>query len=251
MKHASADLLPLVISLHGRLGDGAAQDKLSHFSTVAAREKFLLALPDGYGRSWADSRGITPAAAAKYDDVLFLSDLIAWFVANHHADPKRVYVSGMSNGGFMTMTAACRLSDKIAAFAVVGATAAVGLDCSGALPTSGMVIMGDEDPLVPIDGGLMEGGKRGRALSAKAALDGWAKTAGCKTYTVGGLTAHTTLGKWEGCAPGVALELVTVQGGGHTWPNGWQYLPENIVGKTTHELDATERIWNFFQTKHR
>jgi polyhydroxybutyrate depolymerase len=254
MTHSSTGLLPLVIALHGRLGDGAAQDKLSHFSKIAAREKFLLALPDGYSRSWADSRGITPAAAAGYDDVQFISDLIQWFVTNHRADPARVYLTGMSNGGFMTVTATCKLADKIAAFAIVGAEVAAGLECKPSSPVSGMIIMGDEDPLVPFHGGKMEG--RGSALSAAQSIDFWGKLDGCITYATTPLPdtdpddgTHSTVGRWTGCKNGVELELVSVIGGGHTWPGGWQYLNKFIIGRTAQDFDASERIWAFFSGK--
>lgn len=255
MTHASPNgLLPLVIALHGRLGDGAGQDKLSHFSTIAAREKFLLALPDGYSRSWADARGVTPAAQAGYDDVGFMADLIQWFVTNHHADPARIYMTGMSNGGFMTVTAACKLSDEIAAFAIVGAEVSAGIDCKPSSPVSGMIIMGDEDPLVPYHGGKMEG--RGMALSAIQSINLWGKLDGCITFNTTPLPdtdpkdgTYSTVGKWTGCTNGVELELVSVIGGGHTWPNGWQYLGAWIVGKTAKDFDASERIWSFFATK--
>ena len=41
--------------------------------------------------------------------------------------------------------------------------------------------------------------------------------------------------------------VVALHGGGHTWPGGYQYLPEFLIGKTNRDLDASETIWNFFQ----
>jgi poly(3-hydroxybutyrate) depolymerase len=35
-------------------------------------------------------------------------------------------------------------------------------------------------------------------------------------------------------------------GGGHTWPGGYQYLPEFLIGKTNRDLDASKAIWDFF-----
>jgi polyhydroxybutyrate depolymerase len=41
--------------------------------------------------------------------------------------------------------------------------------------------------------------------------------------------------------------LYTIEGGGHTWPGGLQYLPERIIGKTSKDLDANQLIWDFFK----
>lgn len=54
-----------------------------------------------------------------------------------------------------------------------------------------------------------------------------------------------------GCAPGTDVELLAIEGGGHTWPGGTQYLPERIIGRVSRELDATSRIWQFFAAHHR
>ena len=48
---------------------------------------------------------------------------------------------------------------------------------------------------------------------------------------------------------GTEVILYTVDGGGHTWPGGVQYLPARIIGKTCRDLDANEVIWSFFK-KH-
>jgi poly(3-hydroxybutyrate) depolymerase len=50
------------------------------------------------------------------------------------------------------------------------------------------------------------------------------------------------------CADGAAVVLYEVKGGGHTWPGGYQYLPEFLIGKTNRDLNASEAIWNFFKT---
>jgi len=45
----------------------------------------------------------------------------------------------------------------------------------------------------------------------------------------------------------VTVILYAVEGGGHTWPGGYQYLDERIVGKTSRDMDANEVIWAFFK----
>ena len=251
--------LPLVIALHGRLGDGKGQDRLSHLSKIAAREKFVLALPDGYSRSWNDARGVGPAADAHYDDVQFVSDIIDELTLHRAVDPSRVYVTGMSNGGFMTETVACRLPEKIAAIAIVGALLPVQLDvCHPAKTMPVMMIEGESDPLVPYLGGNLGGGGRGTVHSADDTAKFWATAAGCQKSTDAQLTdvapddgTTTTLTHWEGCRDGAEVSLYRVIGGGHTWPGGWQYLGAWLIGKTSRDFDASEEIWKFFEDKKR
>ncbi len=46
---------------------------------------------------------------------------------------------------------------------------------------------------------------------------------------------------------GTEVILYAVEGGGHTWPSGIQYLPAWIIGKTCRDIDANEVIWSFFK----
>lgn len=38
----------------------------------------------------------------------------------------------------------------------------------------------------------------------------------------------------------------TVNGGGHAWPGGWQYLPIPIIGTTSTDIDASAILFEFF-----
>ena len=58
--------------------------------------------------------------------------------------------------------------------------------------------------------------------------------------------AHT------GGRAGAAVVLYTINGGGHTWPGGSQYLPKRIIGPgLPGDLDANAVIWQFFLTHPR
>ncbi len=57
----------------------------------------------------------------------------------------------------------------------------------------------------------------------------------------------TTIDKvtYAPCADGSEVQGYVVNGGGHTWPGGRQYLPAALIGKTTRNLDGSEVIWEF------
>ncbi len=56
---------------------------------------------------------------------------------------------------------------------------------------------------------------------------------------------------YTGCAAGTEVRGYMIEGGGHAWPGGMQYLPAAIIGKTSHNLDASETIWEFFAAHSR
>jgi polyhydroxybutyrate depolymerase len=248
--------LPVVLVLHGRLGTADGMARLTHFDTVADRAGFLAVYPQGYRRSWHDARGTTPAAAAGVDDVAFLSAVIDDLVARDHADPARVYATGISNGGMLTQQLGCRLAGRLAGIAPVAGPMSTTLlpACHPARPLPVLEIHGTADPLVPYAGGpLGADADRGDVLSVPETVDTWRALDGCAAPpTVAPLPrpagdgTTTTVSAGEHCRAGGAVVLYTVTGGGHTWPGGEQYLPAAVVGPTSRQFDASQVIWDFF-----
>jgi polyhydroxybutyrate depolymerase len=261
-KGATGATLPMVLAIHGRLGDGVRMEKLAGFVPLADREGFVVVYPEGVDRSWNDDRGGTPAAKENIDDVGYVSALIDLFVKQHRVDPARVYAVGISNGGFFVQRLACQLSDKLAAVAVVVATVPKALPerCKPARPVPIAFYLGTADGFVPYAGGTVRGDAGGDTLSADASARFWARTNGCGTDAQrsavagpsGGAESRSADGGmpvaravFHGCRADVVL--YTIEGGGHTWPGGWQYAAEFIVGKTARDFSATQSCWNFFR----
>lgn len=250
---------PLVLLLHGRLGDGAGMAKLTGFDALADREGLVVAYPDGIRRSWADGRGATPADQEHVDDVGFLTALVREIEARELIDPARVYVAGMSNGGFMSERLACEASATFAAVGVVAATLGETLaaTCKPRRPVPIAYFNGTEDPLVPYAGGEIGGG-RGRALGAEESVERWRRWNGCGAApTTRALpeNAHDATAvrerSWTACREGAAVVAYRIDGGGHSWPGGWQYLNAHLVGRTTHNLDANRALWELFSAHSR
>ena len=40
--------------------------------------------------------------------------------------------------------------------------------------------------------------------------------------------------------------LYRLEGAGHTWPGGRQYLPQSAVGVVCRDFDGSRVIWDFF-----
>ncbi len=248
------DALPMVFVFHGGGGEGEGMARVTHMSDVADERGFIAVYPDGIDKNWNDGR---PEINPGIDDVGFISALINKLKSEYGIDAGRIYSTGISNGGMFSFRLACELSDKIAAIAPVAALMGETLSqtCSPPRPVPVMLVMGTDDPLVPWEGGKIGGERidRGRALSEPATVSFWVDLNGCSdtpvvTYLPDEAPADGTKVRREiyaGGRDGTEVVVLAVEGGGHTWPGGEQYLRERVIGKTSRDFNAGEAIWDF------
>ena len=247
-----ADKSPVIISLHGRLGTAVRQMKFADFKPIADRDKVIIVCPQGVDRSWNDGRG-TPANSKGINDVKFIDQLITYIINTYNADPRRIYITGMSNGGFMTSRLACELNSRIAAIAVVGASMDEDMGYQPNKPMPAMYIQGTKDPLVPFAGGIMKKGAGGAIYGHEDVLKKWAAIDLCNKKPVITdlpitINDGTSVIKEEYTNNnGLRVVGFTIVDGGHTWPGGTQYLPKFMIGTVTKNLNACDEIWKFFK----
>ena len=248
----------LVLNLHGGGGTGVGQQGLSDFDAVADVNNLLVVYPDGYDKSWADGRGASPADRHHVDDVGFLVALTSKLVKDFGVASGHVFVTGMSNGGFMANKLGCDRADVFAAIAPVAGTLGVGVACNPSRPVSVLAAHGTADRLVPFNGGNVHGrGGVSRSVSVSSMVDKWRSVDGCQggpskqeLPDVGdGTFVHRF--DYTACAASTEVVLYRIDDGGHTWPGGQQYLPKAIVGSTSRAFDASEVIAQFFLTHAR
>jgi polyhydroxybutyrate depolymerase len=233
------------------------------FSRLAEREGFAVAYPQGFEKHWNDGRTGTKWKAHKenIDDVGFLTRLIDHISKECNIDAKRIFSTGISNGGLMSYRLALDIPDRIAAIAAVTANLQVELaqrKDSGA-PVSVLIMNGTEDPLVPWAGGdihLFTRKDLGKVISTEDTVRFWVNRNRCSDVPRvseepdrapdDGTRIRCQV--YSGGLKGTEVVLYTVEGGGHTWPGGFQYLSEKIIGKTSRDMNATDVIWSFFKT---
>lgn len=254
---------PLVIALHGGKGDGRGFDRNTTAGTLtaaAAARGVVLVFPEGINKQWCDGRTEMLKDKGKiYDDVGFISQIIDKMIKDYGIDPKRVYITGISNGGFMSVRLAMELSEKIAAVAPVAAQISEALkDKTPQLPISIMVINGTKDPLVPYNGGDLRlfgfGRSRGAVLSTAKTIELFVHHNGCgkapMTIEIDDKDpddgATVVVEKYKDGKDGTEVILLKVIGGGHTWPGGEQYLGPRLIGTVCRDIDASEMILDFF-----
>lgn len=230
---------PVVLDFHGYTMSAQAQEDMTRFPAKADALGFITAHADGTGslRGWNAGACCGTPAQTNLDDVGFVNALLDELEARLCVDPRRVYSTGFSNGGFLSHRLACEASDRIAAIAPVSGMMGID-DCTPTRPIPVMHFHGTSDTIVPYDGGGLTGYRSAAETDA-----GWAMRNGCDTATTetfangdSRCVSHT------GCDGGSEVTLCTITGGGHTWPGGG-YFPG---GHITTDLSATDAMWAFF-----
>jgi polyhydroxybutyrate depolymerase len=249
---------PLVVALHGGGSNARQMQRGCRFDALAEKEGFLVAYPESGSKNWYDGRegDFSDAHKDRRDDAGFLAALIDAVDKEHPVDRKRVYLTGISNGAFMSHAFAAAYSEKVAAIApVVGGIAdPLHKTFTPKTPVSVLLIQGTEDPLVPYAGGNVARG-RGKVIPTEDALKLWRKADGCaaepKTDRLpdkdpkDGCVVERTV--WSGCRGGAEVVFLKLVGGGHAWPDGRQYLPKRIIGGVCRDFDDS-LIWEFFKS---
>ena len=258
---------PLVIVLHGNLQQGTDMATRTSWPQVARRERFGVVFPDGLNRAWADLRpdadraGRTPPKGT--DDVAFITALIEKFVSEGAADPKHIYVTGVSNGGAMTMTMICARADLFAAAAsvIMNFTDQSARACQPSRPVPMLMMNGTADPLIPYDGG--RGTSRFATLgfwSTPKTLDFWRRVNGCEvrdsaTQDIANRDPAdgTTVTRIDSRCPAARdVVLYRINDGGHRMPGSFSdarfpRAVDALLGPQSHDIDGAEAIWAFFK----
>jgi polyhydroxybutyrate depolymerase len=255
----------LVYVLHGGGGTGEGMERtltLGGFNVLADKYNFIVVYPYGIEKNWNDGRkNVTdPAHEQNIDDVGFFSALIDNLTSEFNIDAKRIYVTGISNGAMMSYRLAFEIPEKIAAIAPVAGAIPTDLLTTNIfqLPVSVCAISGINDPLVPWDGGLVgfPRNPRGTVISVPESVLFWVSHNNCSPIPYStdlpdiDPKDHTRVHRdiYSNGTNGTEVILYTIINGGHTWPDGYQYLPKALIGRTSRDINANEVIWEFFST---
>ena len=239
---------PLIISLHGFAEWPAHQMQISHWNDLADRHGFIVVYPCGTGfpLRWR-IRGDAGTPQDPALDVTFIADLIDKLQSDYNIDPARIFANGLSNGGGMSFLLSCRLAARIAAIGTVsGAFLLPWEDCRPSRPVPLIAFHGTGDPIVPYSGGP----SRSFELpfpSIPDWIETYARRIGCslEPFVLPGFGEVSGI-QYSNAERNIDVVIYTVQGGGHSWPGGGS-MPKFIVGHTTYDIDATQKIWEFFQ----
>jgi polyhydroxybutyrate depolymerase len=235
---------PLVLNMHGLGSNAIEQQYYGNFMPIADTVGFYVVMPQGTSINGTTYWNVGFPGSGNVDDVKFLSVLIDTLARRYPIDITRVYATGMSNGGYMAHLLGIRLNNKIAAIASVAGSIVpsvyAGANPGRAVPA--MQVHGTADPTVPYPGFAY-------GVSVDSIVAFWLRNDGCNpipvqtsvpnTNTADGCTAEHFV--WSGGMAGSTLELLRINGGGHSWPGS-----PAVLGVTNQDFSASAEIWRFF-----
>ncbi len=225
--------------------------------TKADSEGFVVIMPNGYMNSWNAGTCCGGAVSAGLDDVSLMRAIFTEVGKHVNIDLRRVYATGLSNGGYLSYRLACEASDLFVAVApsagAIG-TAAIGggtsttSDLTACTPThkvSVLDIHGTSDPLIPYS-------TQKPSLAIVQASNGCSMTTTPATVVPSG--GDTTCVSFTGCpsCPNVNVTGCSIMGGGHCWfgssdcGTGGGGLGMAFVGNNSDFMQNTDAVWAFF-----
>ncbi|MCX7728755.1 MAG: T9SS type A sorting domain-containing protein [Bacteroidia bacterium] len=238
--------VPLILNLHGYTSNASQQQTYSNFMPIADTAGFLMVYPQGvqdsYGNPFWNAGTV---ATSIVNDTLFLNQLIDFLKLTYNINLSKVYVTGLSNGGFMSHYMACFCNRKITAIAsVAGTFFNFWTNCSPGKIVPVMHIHGTADPTVPYNGNA-------NMLGADSTVKRWVTKNACtptpnysmvpNTNISDGSTAEHYQYFISGNSKSI-VEFYKINNGAHTWP-GSPY----IIGTTNQDINASAEIWRFFR----
>lgn len=241
--------VPMVLNLHGLGSNNNEQIVYGEFRPIADTANFIMVLPQGTVGTLPDGSSATHWNAnfgTGVNDIDFISNLIDSIATEYNIDEDRVYSTGMSNGGFMSLTLAGQLSDKIAAVASVSGSMVLtqtGLN-TVTRPMPVMQIHGTADGVVDYNGAAFQ------YVSINDLVNYWVSYNNCDATAI--VTPVTNVSTTDGCTAtrydylngdnGAEVVHYKITGGGHTWPGAID-LPGKV---TNQDFNASVEIWKFF-----
>lgn len=250
---------PLVLVLHGRSSSGTRMAKITGFNERAEAFGFIVAYPEGLDKAWNYVHEI-PGYRPGPNDSEFLLQVVSILTNQYNVDARRIYVTGISNGGFMAQRLACYAPEKFAGFASVaaGGYAAMPRRCKEYRPVNMLYIHGTADVHVPWQGQRVtgpDGQPQQVTLSVTDSLKFWSRRNGCgpevseKELVQKGDSPETSVRFLTAsqCVGNAEVSLYAVLGGGHNWPGSQGVIPARIAGNVNLDIHASDVILAFFQ----
>ena len=251
---------PLVVLLHENGSDPDALLGLDGESApfgvwldVAEREGFALAAPAGEGGGWNDCRSDAPDNPSG-DDVAFIGAVVDDIVATYGIDSSRVFATGFSNGGHMSIRLAEEAPDLIRGFAAIAAADSAASECtSSQTPVPALFMNGSGDRLMPFEGGAMANGAM--VLSSDETIARWVERNGAAEAAVEAVEdvdpddgSTVTITRYASEPGGAPVAFYAIDGGGHNEPS----LTQELVGlppqraPQNRDIEMAEEVWGFF-----
>ena len=234
--YSPSNQYPLVLNLHGLNSSATFQQNYTQFDDIADSLGFIVVYPNGTSNSWTSIGN---------SDVDFLSSLVD-SIRTEYSTNNCLFVTGFSQGGFMTYKFANNTPHTVTAIAVGSGNMSFALqNASASAPQIPIMhFHGTEDNIVSYDGTVL-------ISPVDSTIQWWVNHNNCNTAPVvsnitnSNLTDGSTVEKYyyDGGSNGSEVTLYKVIDGGHTWSGA---TPIPAFGSTNQDINQSAIIGSFF-----
>ncbi len=241
------EIMPVVIILHGAGGYAWPAAIYDYWVTIARREHFIFVMPQALVQigntypSWAArfATDASPSEQVTWSDVLFINKVLDELISQDDVDANKIYLAGMSSGGYMTFFAAQDTQDRLAAVASISGSLAKDTLGKFALdkPLPLLKMHGTADTVVPM---------YNTDVTWDDIFNVWSQANKTTTSTTTELSdinktdsSTVTLIKFRGDTIASDIDFYRINNGGHSVPG--------IEGEANQDINAYEVIWEFFK----
>lgn len=253
---------PLLVAMHGGGGDMGLQASSEYYQLTpkAEKEGFIIVFPNGYSKlksgklaTWNAGTCCGDARDKKIDDVGFINKMVGRLSKQLNIDQKRIFATGMSNGGLMAYRLACELPQVFKAVATVAGTDNT-IECNPEQPVSVLHIHAKNDDHVLFNGGAGKEafGDRTKVtefISVPATIAKWVKLNACAAAPKRTIEKNQVYcDTYSNCKNNTEVQLCVTETGGHSWPGGKKVRR----GKESPSMaiSANDVMWDFFKTRN-
>lgn len=257
---------PVVLVFHGGGGDPGAIRYESRMDATSDRGGFIVVYPAGTPSRrwitnrllvWNDGRPRADGTPSKVDDTGFVAALLIDLENLFHVDDRRIYACGFSNGAQFTYRLSKRLTNRIAAIAVVAGQRPPNdkYDPPPSRPIPVMQFAGVKDRVAPYAGGATpsKAGIRGHAPPVRETIRSWVDFNQCAPQPAEVVrVGKAVMQRFQPSAASCEVILWTLEDGGHTWPGGRvvpgvELIGLGKMGRVNQDINASDLMWEFFK----
>lgn len=248
--------VPLLFAFHGGGGFMEHMATEKYYKQISKSDElgYIVVFPNGHSKlptgkfaTWNAGKCCGDARDSKSDDVAFVKAMLQKIKADYNIDAKKIYSTGMSNGGLFSYRLACEMSDIFAAITAVAGTDNT-IDCKPTRPISILHIHAQNDDRVLFNGG--SGFEKNKSqvtefTSVPLTVEKWVKFNGCSPNPKRVLDVKGAYcDEYSACKDSVKVKLCVTETGKHSWPGGEkgraEELPSNVIS-------ANDTMWEFFK----
>jgi polyhydroxybutyrate depolymerase len=241
---------PLVLVFHGGLGNPDLIAQQTQFSSKADSEGFIVAYPYGTGSfekkllTWNTWNCCGYANKKNINDVDFINAVLNEIKTKYNIDEKRIFATGISNGGMMCYLLACELSEEFAAVAPVAGCMFDTTMCNPKSKVSLIIFNSIDDEHVPYEGGVGEKSLVDvEKLPVETTVNMWIKKYNAFLLNKSESSSFQKTSYKNN--NGTEIVLYKLLSGGHSWPGGERI--RRFADSPIKNVSATELIWDFFK----